>query len=90
MNTMPTDQIEGRLMAEVHFYPYQFALMEKDEDWGKVCYYWGKNNLSTTDTERNTGWCDENFVDSMFNFMKTKFVDKDIPVVIGELVRSSV
>lgn len=84
MNTMPTDQIEGRLMAEVHFYPYQFALMEKDEDWGKVYYYWGKNNLSTTDTERNTGWCDENFVDSMFNFMKTKFVDKDIPVVIGE------
>ncbi len=84
MNTMPTDKIADRLMAECHFYPYQFCLMVNDEDWGKVFYYWGKNNLSTTDTERNTTWCDEHFVDSMFTFLKKKFVDKNIPVLLGE------
>jgi hypothetical protein len=44
MNTMPTDQIEGRLMAEVHFYPYQFALMEKDEDWVR-CIITGERTI---------------------------------------------
>ena len=84
MTTLPTDQIPNRLMAECHFYPYQFTLMEQDEDWGKIFYYWGKNNHSTTDTERNSTWCEEKFVDSMFTFLKNKFVDKNIPVLVGE------
>ncbi|MCB9496658.1 MAG: glycoside hydrolase family 5 protein [Fibrobacteria bacterium] len=84
MTTMPTDKIADRLMAEVHFYPYQFTLMNKDESWGKVFYYWGKNNHSTTDTERNPTWGEESFVDSVFDLMKSQFVDKGIPVVIGE------
>lgn len=84
MNTMPSDKIEDRLMVECHFYPYQYTIMEKDEDWGKVFYYWGKNNHSTTDPERNSTWCEENFVDSMFTILKKKFVDKNIPVLLGE------
>jgi len=84
MTTLPTDKIADRLMAEVHFYPYQFCLMETDADWGKVFYYWGKNNHSTTDTDRNSTWCEEAFVDSMFNLMKTQFVDRNIPVLLGE------
>lgn len=82
--TLPKDKITGRLMAELHFYPYQFALMETDADWGKVFYYWGKANLSTTDTERNTTWCDEAFVDSQFNILKRLYVDKGMPVLLGE------
>lgn len=84
MTTMPKDKIADRLIAEVHFYPYQFTLMEKDESWGKIFYYWGKNNHSTTDTERNPTWGEESFVDSVFNLMKKQFVDNNIPVVLGE------
>jgi hypothetical protein len=82
--TLPKDNVSGRLMAELHFYPYQWALMESDADWGKVFYYWGKQNLSTTDTERNTTWCNESFVDSQFTICKRLFVDKGMPLLLGE------
>ena len=85
MNTMPTDQIADRLMVEVHYYtPYQFCLMEKDADWGKKFYYWGKGNHSATDVSRNATWGEENDMEKFFGMMKTKFVDKGIPVIIGE------
>ncbi len=84
MTTLPADKIANRLMIEVHFYPYQFCLMTKDETWGKVFYYWGKNNHSTTDTDRNPTWGEESYVDSAFNSMKINFVDKNIPVLLGE------
>jgi len=83
--TLPKDNTtSGRLMAELHFYPYQWALMESDESWGKVFYYWGKANLSTTDTERNTTWCGEAFVDSEFTILERLYVDKGMPVLLGE------
>ena len=84
MTSLPTDKINDRLMAEVHFYPYQYTLMEQDADWGKVFYYWGRNNHSTTDPTRNPTWGEEAFVDSVFGLMKTQFVDKNIPVLLGE------
>ncbi|MFP4243409.1 MAG: glycoside hydrolase family 5 protein [Chitinispirillaceae bacterium] len=84
MTTLPTDDATDRLMAEVHFYPYQFTLMEEDEDWGNVFYYWGEGNHSTTDTDHNPTWGEEAYVDSMFNFVKTQFVDNGIPVLLGE------
>ena len=84
MTKMPTDKITNRLMAEIHFYPYQFTQMDKDEDWGKMFYYWGKKNHSTTDTERNPTWGEESYVDSVFDLMKTQFVNKGFPVVLGE------
>lgn len=84
MNTMPTDPSPGRMMAEVHFYPYQFSLMSEDADWGKQFYYWGACNHSTTDINHNPTWGEEAFVDEMFQLMKTKFVDKGYPVVLGE------
>lgn len=84
MNSIPVDHIAGRLMAEVHFYPYQFCLMESDADWGKVFYFWGAANHSTTNLQRNSTWGEESFVDSVFNLMKVKFVDKNIPVILGE------
>lgn len=85
MNTLPVDEIEDRLMVEVHYYtPYQFCLMDKDASWGKMFYYWGKEFHSSTDTERNATWGEENELDRLFGLMKTKFVDKGIPVIIGE------
>jgi aryl-phospho-beta-D-glucosidase BglC (GH1 family) len=85
MNTMPTDQITNRLIVEVHYYtPYQFCLLGKDANWGKMFYYWGKRNHSNTDVSRNATWGEENHMEKYFGWMKTKFVDKGIPVIIGE------
>ena len=85
MKTMPKDKISDRLMAEVHYYtPYQFCLMENDADWGKKFYYWGKDNHSATEITRNASWGEENDVDKNFGKMKAQFVDKGIPVIIGE------
>jgi endoglucanase len=83
--SMPKDKTEKRLMMEVHYYtPWNFCGMEKDESWGSMFYYWGKENHSTTDTERNSSWGEEDAVDKFFGMMKTQFVDKGIPVIIGE------
>ncbi|MBN2426689.1 MAG: glycoside hydrolase family 5 protein [Calditrichaceae bacterium] len=85
MKDMPTDFIENRLMVEVHYYtPYQFCLMESDHSWGKMFYYWGKGNHSATDTIRNATWGEESEMDINLGLMKTNFVDKGIPVIIGE------
>lgn len=84
MTSLPTDPATNRMMAEVHFYPYQFTLMTEDADWGKMFYYWGAGNHSTTDTSRNATWGEESFIDEKFRSMKTQFVDKGIPVILGE------
>ena len=81
---MPTDTVSNKLMAEVHFYPWQFTLMEKDEAYGNAFYYWGKDNHSATDTAHNPTQMEEAYVDQQFLLMKQKFIDKGIPVVLGE------
>jgi len=85
MNTLPVDQIENRLIVEVHYYtPWNFCGMNGDQSWGKMFYYWGKGNHSTTDVTRNATWGEESDMDKYLGLMKTKFVDKGIPVIIGE------
>jgi len=85
MNTMPVDQIANRLIVEVHYYtPWNFCGMNVDQSWGKMFYYWGKGNHSTTDVTRNATWGEESDMDKYLGLMKTKFVDKGIPVIIGE------
>jgi aryl-phospho-beta-D-glucosidase BglC (GH1 family) len=85
MNTLPVDKIADRLMAEVHYYtPFQFCLMDNDANWGKMFYYWGQGNHSTTDVAHNATWGEESDVDKYFGMMKEQFVDKGIPVIIGE------
>jgi len=85
MNTMPVDNIANRLMVEVHYYtPWNFCGMNGDQSWGKMFYYWGKGNHSTTDVTRNATWGEESEMDNYLGLMKTKFIDKGIPVIIGE------
>ncbi|WP_264565806.1 cellulase family glycosylhydrolase [Flavobacterium sp. N3904] len=85
MLTLPTDNVASRMMVEVHYYtPYQFCLMDKDADWGKMFYYWGANYHSTTDTAHNSTWGEEADLDKFFLSMKTQFVSKGIPVILGE------
>jgi aryl-phospho-beta-D-glucosidase BglC (GH1 family) len=83
--TMPTDEATNRLMVEIHFYtPWNFCGLEADATWGKMFYYWGNGYHSATDTERNATWGEEATVDTNFGLMKTKFVNKGIPVIMGE------
>ena len=82
-NTLPKDPATDRLMVEVHYYtPYQFTMMEKDESWGKYMNYWGTgNNPGNSARYYNNG---EAEMERLLKKMKTKFVDKGIPVYIGE------
>jgi endoglucanase len=83
--TMPKDTISNKLMAEVHFYtPYNFVLMTQNEIWGKPAYYWGAGFHSSTDTEHNPLWGEEDTVNELFGRMKQQFIDKGIPVILGE------
>ncbi len=84
MTTIPTDVVEDRLMAEIHFYdPWNFCGMDKDESWGRMAFFWGEQNF-IPGSDRNSTWGDENYMKAQFDKMKTQFVDKGIPVVIGE------
>jgi endoglucanase len=85
MNTLPTDQVANRMMVEIHYYtPWNFCGLEADASWGKMFYYWGAGYHSTTDPTRNATWGEELELNGYFQMMKTKFVDKGIPVVLGE------
>ncbi|MFN8206839.1 MAG: cellulase family glycosylhydrolase [Bacteroidales bacterium] len=85
MNTLPTDTIANRLMVEVHYYsPWQFCGLSEDASWGKMFYYWGNGYHSITDLARNATWGEESEMDISLGLMKTKYVDKGIPVIIGE------
>ena len=83
--TFPTDKVPDRLMVEVHFYePYQFCLMDKDENWGNMYYYWGKDNKLAGSNRNTPDSSAEAWVDAQMAKMKAKFVDKGIPVLLGE------
>ncbi len=85
MKRLPLDPVQGRMMAEIHYYtPWNFAGLARDESWGKQFYYWGKDHHSSTDPDRNPTWGEEDAVDRLFGLMKTQFVDHGIPVVLGE------
>jgi aryl-phospho-beta-D-glucosidase BglC (GH1 family) len=85
MTSLPLDKVNGRLMVEIHNYtPYQFTLMNGDADWGRMFYYWGANYHSSSQPDRNAIWGEENVHIEGFQQMKTMFVDKGIPVIMGE------
>ena len=100
VSTFPKDKVEGRLMFEVHYYdPYQYTLMTSQQDWGasepiQPQYYYG-DYTKAGEPKRNAGynaWAGS--VDSklgsivhpqeQFAKMKTNYVDKGYPVIVGE------
>ena len=85
----PTDPAgEGYTMAEVHFYPYQFSLMKDgDEDRGKMFYYWEDKTTGNDAAHTCSGSAlgSKKSIDNLFSGLKTRFYDKGIPVVIGEM-----
>jgi aryl-phospho-beta-D-glucosidase BglC (GH1 family) len=81
---LPSDSTSGRLMVEVHHYPFQWSIMDQDATWGKMFYFWGSGYHSPTMTDRNSTWGEEDYTDAQFQEMVTKFVSKGVPVIIGE------
>jgi endoglucanase len=86
MNTLPTDNVPNRMMVEVHNYtPSQFTLLgDGDVSWGKMVYYWGAGHHSTIVPERNATFEEENEHIKYFDKLKASFVDKGIPLLMGE------
>ena len=100
VSTFPKDKVTGYLMFEVHYYdPYQYTLMTSEQNWGASepimpQYYYG-NYQKSSEPKRNAGynaWAGS--IDSklasithpqeQFAKMKTNYVDKDYPVIVGE------
>lgn len=78
------DPTPSALMMEVHFYgPYNFVMMEKDENWGNMAYYWGTGNTVSGSTHNST-WGDEKWVLDQLKMMRNKFARNGVPVLIGE------
>ena len=74
---MPVDTVANRLMMEVHYYsPFNFTLNDKSEIW-----QWGK---TATDPKSTDTWGNEDYVDEQFAKVKAAFVDKNVPVILGE------
>lgn len=89
MTTLPKDPTANRMMVEIHNYsPPHFCILNEDADWGKMTYYWGKDFQSSIEPDRNFKpeweWGTEVGQIEAFDLMKTKFVDKGIPVIMGE------
>lgn len=85
MHTFPTDKVPNRQMLEVHYYtPYNFCGLTEDASWGRMSFYWGKQYHSKTDTLRNAYWGEEDEAIRLFGLMRQKFVDKGIPILVGE------
>jgi aryl-phospho-beta-D-glucosidase BglC (GH1 family) len=85
MYKLPVDKVPNRLMVEIHNYtPSQFCFGPKDETWGKMIYYWGKGHHSTIEPDRNATYGEEDDHIAQFKKVKEAFVDKGIPVLMGE------
>lgn len=86
MNTLPHDLVPNRLMVEIHNYtPATFTIvLDGDVSWGNMVYYWGAGNHSTIEPDRNATYGQEDEIIDEFRKMKQKFVDKGIPVMLGE------
>lgn len=74
---LPTDPTPGRLMMEVHFYdPYEFTLNNEGQVWQWGCH--------ATDPKATATWGGEAHVDKQFDRMKARFIDRGVPVILGE------
>ena len=85
VSMFPTDPTPNRMMYEEHNYtPSQFTFLGEDVSWGNMVYYWGEGHHSTIEPDRNPTYGEEAAHIEFFQKMKTEFIDKGIPVLMGE------
>jgi endoglucanase len=76
------DTTKNRLMVEVHYYdPWDFCGLETDQTWATAKYLWGTDYAVYGPI---SSWGQEPYVLTQFQKMKTNFVDKGYPVILGE------
>lgn len=69
---LPKDPTPQRLILSAHYYdPYLFALQGEKHTWGKA-------------SPGNDGWGQEEFVIAQFDKLKARYLDKGVPVILGE------
>ncbi|MBN1577414.1 MAG: glycoside hydrolase family 5 protein [Chitinispirillaceae bacterium] len=75
---MPSDQTKDRLILEVHFYdPWEFTI----DGNNTTVTQWGANG----NPSKKVSWdSDESHIDAQFAKMKNSFLNKGIPVILGE------
>ncbi|MBV5281349.1 MAG: cellulase family glycosylhydrolase [Paludibacter sp.] len=84
---MPVDKVPDKLMLEFHWYaPVNFCILKGgDASYAKEWRYWGANFHSTTDPLHNSvAGSEEDYVEKSMQWAKKNYVDKGIPVFIGE------
>jgi aryl-phospho-beta-D-glucosidase BglC (GH1 family) len=83
---MPVDKVPNKLILEFHWYtPANFCILSADASWGPEWRYWGAKFHSTDDTTHNSNASvEEGYVQSNMQWAKKSFVDKNIPMLIGE------
>lgn len=71
---MPDDPASDRMLVSVHYYaPTEFSLEDKFSEWGH-----------TGAAGKKATWGDEDHVKNIFGKLKSRFIDRGIPVYIGE------
>lgn len=81
------DSASKALMIEVHYYsPPQFTGVWEGPNGDEPFYFWGAANHVPSGTYKkyNCTWGEESYVREQFDMMKKNFVDKGIPVILGE------
>jgi endoglucanase len=74
---MPSDNVANRLTVEIHYYdPWDFC----GETGDNFKYLWGKEFSGPG----KSSYGQEEYADEQFGKMKTHFIDKNIPVILGE------
>jgi len=69
---MPTDTVEHRLILSLHYYtPAVFCILDQDASWGKNQTDWGSRSDYTELSDK-------------FAKVRRQFIDKGIPVILGE------
>ncbi len=70
--TLPRDSAANRLIVSAHFYdPYLFTLQARTQTWGSA-------------SPGSDDWGQEEFVLAQFDKLQTTFIDRGVPVLLGE------
>lgn len=82
------DPTPNRLAFEWHNYtPSSMTILADDKingGWDNVRFYWSEANHSTIEPDRNCKYGEEAEILVDYNRIKTKFIDKGIPCLMGE------
>jgi len=85
---LPADPTPNKMILEFHYYtPWNFCILSADASWGKESFFWGTgfHTANSLFLDRNSATStEEHFVDSTFRTAKVNFVDKGIPMIMGE------